>query len=103
MKNFDENNPVYKLAQIISDTRHSPEETSRLAHIFVGLPVDEALLLWRGLGSNQKTSGHNIAKLHDAKVNGRKVQDYIVDILSGGTPQQRTEQALKDLEEYSRK
>jgi len=64
------------------DGKLEDNQPQNVANYFVSLPSEIAMSLWQAMGQSENAT-YNVAKLHSIKAsNGKKVQDFIVEILT---------------------
>jgi len=69
-------------AKTVFDKKLSDEQLQNIANYFVSLPSEIAMSLWQAMGQSDNAT-YNVAKLHSITAScGKKVQDFIVEILT---------------------
>jgi len=69
-------------AKNVFDKKLSDEQLQNIANYFVSLPSEIAMSLWQAMGQSENAT-YNVAKLHSITAScGKKVQDFIVEILT---------------------
>ena len=79
----DHNALIEKIkAKDLFNNRLTDDQIQNVANYFVTLPSELAMSLWQVMGSGEAAT-YNVAQLHQKTAsNGKKVQEYIVEILT---------------------